>query len=537
MEAPSPTSDLERALQQNTVRDSGARAHFLTSIRELGKDGTEFTLERLQNLMRVEEHFQALLVYDQLDFLRGSSTITELERDFALNVQRICLEAANGFQRFLRTRAQWAVTQDAMAAMYRTTGLALHAIHGFVKWGCFLAEPGRTTPWRQLHALYSLAERDGYARTPFVLYPTQATYKPTVQSLYLRTLILDLLNTGSLTKSQIEIADGWFAAWCGDYDLENEPTAGRHLFCVDLESEAGLQILRTDSHGTAMRYVRADVLKMQIEELQAGLRQGRLFAGHGAGAVFPLEEHVALLAIVEKLHQSIVAGADKQIEERTHYEDREVDVALGLELALRKLREGPSKPASAPAPAAAPAPSGLALTETIELSPTGVERVAGPGGGTAQAAADDPDLNRLRVFDLSSKGYGLLVDRVTSDTVPLNGLLALRNQETGGWILGQVVRKMPARVRGEVLLGVEVLSYHPRRAELTCNAAPVESIYMPGHDSSGRGDTVLLRSGDFSSEKAFTIAAGGASYRLRMNRIIRKGPDWIQARFEIEKKN
>jgi hypothetical protein len=244
---------------------------------------------------------------------------------------------------------------------------------------------------------------------------------------------------------------------------------------------------------------------------------------------------VALLAIVEKLHQSIVAGADKQIEERTHYEDREVDVALGLDLALRKLREGLSKPASAPA--AAPAPSGLALTETIELSPTGVERVAGPGGGTAQAAADDPDLNRLRVFDLSSKGYGLLVDRVTSDTVPLNGLLALRNQETGGWILGQVVRKMPARVRGEVLLGVEVLSYHPRRAELTCNAAPVESIYMPGHDSSGRGDTVLLRSGDFSSEKAFTIAAGGASYRLRMNRIIRKGPDWIQARFEIEKKN
>jgi hypothetical protein len=70
----------------------------------------------------------------------------EADRDFALNIQRICLEAANGFQRFLRNRNAWANTREALDTMFRVTGLALNAIHCFVKWGYFLNEPGRAAP-------------------------------------------------------------------------------------------------------------------------------------------------------------------------------------------------------------------------------------------------------------------------------------------------------------------------------------------------------------------------------------------------------
>ena len=38
----------------------------------------------------------------------------DTERDFALNIQRICLESANGFQRFLRNRASWATGRDSI---------------------------------------------------------------------------------------------------------------------------------------------------------------------------------------------------------------------------------------------------------------------------------------------------------------------------------------------------------------------------------------------------------------------------------------
>jgi hypothetical protein len=524
--------DIERVLQAKTVRDATSRALFLSTIRELGKDGGDFSIERLHELMRIEEHFQALLLYDQIDFLRQPAAASEADRDFALNVQRICLESANAFQRFLRNRAAWATTREALDAMFRVTGLALHAIHCFVKWGFFLNEPGRATPWKQVHALYTLAETDGYAQVPFVLHPSQPSFKPSVQSLYLRTLILDILNTGSLSKIQIEIADGWFSSWCNDYGLDAEYSTRNHLFFVDLMSDSGMHLMRKDSHGDSIRYVRTEGLKAQIEEVQAGLRHGRLYAGHGAGAVFPVEEHVALLAIIEKLYHSILAGSETRIEERTHFEDREVDVTVGIERVLRKAREAPALSA-APRDAG---PSGLA--QTIELSPTGLSMVETPAQ-VQEDAAVDPEIERWRVYDLSSKGYGLLVDRASADQVLLNGVLALRNHETGGWIIGAIVRKLANRVRGEILVGVEVLAYRPIPVDLVpAEGGPgTAALYLPGADANGKLDAILVRAGDFRADRHLVIKTGGFQYRIRLNRIIRKGSDWIKARFEIESKS
>ena len=522
-------SEIDRVLEQKTVRDPGARTLFLSEIRELGKDGGEFTLARLQDLMRVEEHFQALLLYDQIDFLRRPSTVAEEDRDFALNIQRICLEAANGFQRFLRNRNLWATTREALDTMFRVTGLALNAIHSFVKWGYFLNEPGRAIPWKQVHALYSLAEVDGYSQVPFVLHPAQPSFKPSVQSLYLRTLLLDVLNTGSLSKVQIEIADGWFSSWCNDYTLDTEYSSRNHLFFVDLASDAGMRIMRPDSHGETMRYVRADGLKAQIEEVQAGLRHGRLYAGYGAGAVFPVEEHVALLAIIEKLYQSILAGSENRIEERTHFEDREVDVVIGIEKVMRKMRE-------APAPSAAAVAAPAAASDTIELS--GLSLVATDGQQAPAEAPADPDIERWKVYDLSSKGYGLLVDRNAAEQVLLNGLIALRNHESGGWIVGTIVRKLANRVRGEILVGIEVLAYRPIAVD--AHPAPagsaVQALYLPGVDTNGKLDSILVRTADFRSDQSLLVKAMGAQYKVRLNRIIHKGADWIKARFEIEGK-
>jgi hypothetical protein len=529
------SADVERVLALKTVREPTARGHFLAAVREYGRDGTEFTLERLQSLLRVEEHFQALLLYDQIDFLRQPFAVSEADRDFALNVQRICLEAANGFQRYLRNRNTWANSRETLELMYRVTGLALHAIHCFVKWGYFLNEPGRAAPWKQLHALYLLADSEGYAQSSFVLHPSQAVFKPSVQSLYLRTLILDLLNTGNLTKVQIEIADGWLSSWCADYSIDTEYSPRHHLFCVDVGSDSGMHLLRKDNHGETVRYIRIDGLKAQIEEVQAGLRHGRLFAGYGAGAVFPVEEHAALLATIEKLYHSILAGSQNRIEERTHFEDREVDVVVGLERVMRKAREAPAVSEAAPVQPASD------FAETIEITPAGLSLVAHEPDAVPTLAPppSDPDVERWRVHDLSSKGYGLIVDRQASDAVSLNGLVALRNQASGGWIVGTIVRKLANRVRGEMLLGVEVLAFRPIAVELAPAAGGEarQALYLPGLDTNGKLDSILVRSGDFAADNAFVLSVGSASYRIRLNRIIRKGSDWIKTRFEIESKS
>ena len=529
MAAVASSIDVERVLALKTVREPAGRAQILSTVRDLGRDGADFSLDRLQDLIAVEEHFQALLLYDQIEFLRQPEPLPEAERDFALNVQRICLEAANGFQRFLRNRNAWAKSRETLELMFRVTGLALNAIHAFVKWGHFLNEPGRTTPWRQLHALYSVAENDGYAQAPFTLHASQAGFRPSVQALYLRALILDLLNTGSLSRVQIEIADGWFSAWCGEYSLDTEYSTRQHLFFVDLAADAGLRIMRRDSHGETMRYVRIDALRSQVEEVQAGLRQGRLYAGHGAGAVFPIEEHVALLATIEKLYQSVAAGSENRIEERTRFEDREVDVLVGFERLAARMVAPPAPPMLAPA----------GLGETLQIAMPEFRLDGEEAGAPAAApAAEDPELMRWRVHDLSTKGYGLVVDRGIADNVLLNGLIALRNHQAGGWIVGSVVRKLANRQRGEMLVGVEILAYRPIGVELTPagGGAPSPALFLPGMDTSGKHDALLVRPGDFSSEGRFIVNAGGERFTVRLNRIIQTGSDWLKARFEIESK-
>ena len=530
--SPAYPVDLGRVLAAKSVRDVATRALVLAAVRELGKDAPPYDADRLARLMRVEEHFQTLLLYDQLEYLRGPVSAAEAERDFALTVQRICLEAANGFQRFLRHRDDWAMAPETAELRFRVTGLALNTIHSFVKWGCFLGEQGRSVPWKQLHALYFLAESEGYSQVPFVLHPSQPSLKPSVQSLYLRTLVLDLVNAGNLSRVQLEIADGWFSSWCEDYSLDTDYSSRSHLFFVDLASDRGLRMVRNDSHGNTVRFVRADSLKAQLEEVQAGLRHGRLYAGHGAGAVFPVEEHVALLGVIEKLYQSMIAGAENRIEERTQFEDREIDVVVGIEDVLARIRRGPEAP-----PAASPAPEARATSEMVEISPSGLS-LTSIDTGPATVAAGDPDLQTWRVKDLSSKGYGLLVDKASADAVMLNGIIGLRNQVSGGWILGTVVRKLANRMRGEILAGVEVLSFRPLRIELVpVEGGPaVEALYLPGFDGNGKLDSIVIRAADFSATTPYHLAAGGATYRIRLNRIAKKGADWVRVRYEIESK-
>jgi hypothetical protein len=121
--------------------------------------------------------------------------------------------------------------------------------------------------------------------------------------------------------------------------------------------------------------------------------------------------------------------------------------------------------------------------------------------------------------------------------VLLNGLVALLNHETGGWIVGSVVRKRPARVRGEILVGVEVLGYRPIALELfPAQGESLAALYLPGANSSGKHDSIVVRAGGFDASRVFAIRAPEGEYRVRMNRIIRKGADWINARFEIESK-
>jgi hypothetical protein len=89
-----------------------------------------------------------------------------------------------------------------------------------------------------------------------------------------------------------------------------------------------------------------------------------------------------------------------------------------------------------------------------------------------------------------------------------------------------------------MLIGVEVLAFRPIPVELApaSHGNAIQALYLPGPDTNGKQDAIVVRAGEFTSSSPYVVRAGGSEYRIRLNRIIQKGADWIKARFEIEAK-
>lgn len=178
----------------------------------------------------------------------------------------------------------------------------------------------------------------------------------------------------------------------------------------------------------------------------------------------------------------MVAGAENRIEERTRFEDREIDVVVGMERVLARIRQGPDPVRAIPALSGTPV-----AAEMVEISPSG-HSLTSIDAAPVPVATVDPDLQIWRVHDLSSRGYGLLVAKASADAVPLNG------------------------------------------------APSVEALFLPGAEPSGKLGSVAIRAADSSATTPCRLPAGGSVYRIRMNRIAKKGADWVRIRFEIESK-
>jgi len=294
-----------------------------------------------------------------------------------------------------------------------------------------------------------------------------------------------------------------------------------HLIYVDLAEHAGFHLVTPSVQGDTIRYLRADALKAQIEEAKTELRLGRQYTGLGSGIEFPVSEHVALLTTVERVYESILAKSGNRIAERTQAENLTMEVMLGFDSVLN------------------------AAENLSGYKPRGFGRASGspPPPQPAGDAESSGATARWKVHDYSSSGFGLLVDRATGECVPLQTLIALRTPGAPYWSLGSIVRKLTNRVQGQTLIGIEMLSFRPLPVRLNraqgaeaVGPATLQALYIAGKDAEGKRDFMVIRQSDFASRNLFEVAARGTHYRLRLNRAVKKGTDWIALRFEVDNK-
>ena len=529
-------------LNITSLRNRTQRVAMIGTIKSFADAPAPISADAVHKLVVFENSLYPVIQADKRWFFANADKTEGVQFARDLNVMHSV--AAKTFETLVERRGEW-TKGDTDPLLQRIVGFALFHHCAAIKWCFFRHEPVKPTIWPNLHALYRFADGQGFgfATNPIALFAGEVQYKITATSLYLRALMLEVLNTGSLSMPQIEIADGWLAEWTPEYALDETYSQRTHALFVDLDLMAGMQLVTGNAAKPSYRYVRVEGLKEQVETVRTQLRTGNPYLGRGEANEFSMEEQVALLSTIERLYTTLLQASASRIEERKPVENLVAEVRLGFEDA-RMAVNGTNGAHAAATPKAVESVEGDALKFgdlelSLEMPPSLGNMLA-----SSPAPAADARWTRWKVHDMSSKGIGLMVDRVTGERISVGQLLAVKPDGFAQFMLGVIVRKLTQRTVGETLLGVELLSYRPlpvtlyryghaRDAMPDAASPPVPAMYLPGRDPEGKSDILVLPSGDFGLKNVFSLPTKSVNFRVRINRVLRKGGDWVGLRFEV----
>jgi cyclic-di-GMP-binding protein len=511
----------------NSIQDRKKRATAMIALKSFPDRQGPITQARVRDLIEFENRLHPIIQNDKKWFFANAERTDAIQ--FARDMHVLHNFGAATTEQMVLRRAEWAKSDDD-PLLQLMVAFSLHHHASSIKWCFFRHETVKPQTWPQLHSMLLFAETNGFAAAPMRLFDSEAQFKTTVQALYLRSLLLDVLNTGSLNMPQIEIADSWLGEWTPFYQLDTEYTANVHTLFVDLDASSGIQLVTGNAAWPSYRYLRMEKLRDQVEVVRSELRVGRPYHGQSVSSEFPVEEHVALLTTVERIYKSLLEAATSHLEERLLVANLVADIHAGF---------GAVREAVTSAMKQAKEDSTMLRFESVELSlaPQGSDASAdGVGGGSIA--------DRWKIHDMSSKGMGMLVERTTGESAQVGQLLAIKPDGEKQWMLGTIVRKLTQRTIGETLLGIELLCFRPMPVMLkpfrnANDAVPdpdgeaIPALYLPGLEQHGRADVLVMPSRDIGLKSVFGMSASGSTYRLRINRVLRKDEDWMSVRYEV----
>lgn len=356
----------------------------------------------------------------------------------------------------------------------------------------------------QLHELYEEAvalEGAGHGRR---MMANGSWAKIAIEPLYARALVLRRLSGGHLGPRQIEILDSWLLAWVDAMRFTADDPDPQPRLLVQTDSGAGLG-LRADPECGEPIFLPLAPLKGELDRAFEFLQRGDLFPGTGPSINFRLEDHVALLDVLQR-EFSQAGEAPARRDARASAEGLEVDVFIGLGAILRDGFSPPSAP-----------------------------RMVADTGDVFEPALAKQQL-RFRLRDQNDSGLGLLASRDEAASLYPGDLLGVRLESTAPCVICEVVRKVHPADDTDTLLGTRVVSRDALPLYLkreSAAAADVEALYVPGEDSSGRADSLLVSDAAFQTVGVLVKDDPEQVFRLSLNRARKRGRNWVLAGLEF----
>lgn len=463
-------------------------------------------------LLAEARRFDEAILPEQRQVLSSTLLWTDAELDFASWTSGAYRAIAHAAAELFRRLREAGVDDDGTT---RLAALSFVAHGDEIKWSEMGNAKRDSLCLIEMKRVHALVERACQGALPCRMLRGEVESVHTLEALFLRSLLLEAICLGHLPPRGVEIADSWLWEWCGDYGLTDRDEGA----VLDFEPAGGtgLQIASDDAAArkAGARFVAIDALGQHIEAVMQGFRRGELYPGHGLASEFHVDEHIATL---EYLRRFLAAARGRYHRQARAGREERLEAFVGLAEIFAKAFETPPVAGPTNPPPSARHPAGRqfsAIDQHYEVSH-----------------------RYMQLVDESTGGLGMQVDEGAGGMLEVGGLVALRRNGEDFPILCEIVRRVPQEA-GLTRLGLRVVSRAPHRlvlSEAGLLGGNVTTLFVPGADTSGHQDAILVAEKDFNAKDWYEVRFDDRTFLLRMNRIRHHGRSWCLAGFEVQEK-
>ena len=551
------TDALQQLLDEAlTLKVQSTRKSIFDLLALLGDMPTPIHILNVQALLRFGRRFCVVIERDREWFHNAPNDASKAE--YANDVGGLYMLAAEIFFRCVTHRREWSA-DDQNQNLHKVATFATLCYGAAIKWAFLQQQPAPLSAWHGLHQLYTFAEPDGIADKVISIFSPETPTTQTISSIYIRTLMLDMFSSGSISVPQVEIADAWLAEWAISFSLTRTaaPT-GRDTphsqLVVDLASNAGLKLgantqVADLSNNAQLRYLHLHHIATHLQELQDRMRAGLAYNNSDVCSLFPIEEHVSLLEKVERLQRTLLDAGRGSIDVRQSTSAKVIDVVVDLAAIFNALSHAEF--------------GGQQLSlENDNIAEANI-------GDAMKPQSKKPDWT---LIDISAGGLGLATTVANASSIRLGKLVAAHISESGTsqWLLCIVARRVESNNR--IQLGLEILSrritpvtlrisqskHENKNSDRTQNshvlstldidllsvydlanpttATDLQALYLSADDDSGAKDQLLVTIQATDTQQtndAFILDIDNSQYTLQFIRSARRGLDWVAYRFKV----
>src|SRR5882672_2722266 len=395
--------------------------------------------------------------------------------------------------------------------------------------------------WADLHGLMTLACSQQIER--HLVTPTESR-STTIEHEYLRALVLQLMNAGSLAARQVEFIWSELDDWCSPLRLTLEPTSANAFF-VDLGGREGLR--RRKPGPLESRVLFLDTRPLHAVMVQHVVTLEQKIKGE------PLSNRTPRRSEQLTLFTKLAAQVDPEFKPFARRGERvattgNVDAIVGFQKIASYFKEEASQPIPLVDTIGESFDStmDLAVFGRIRDEPTRRNEIARRRIGAHAAPG-----GTWEARDVSQTGFKLIAPIQVANAVTLGTLVAIHPHGQPRWTLG-IIRRMKRTAADRAEIGLQIVADTISAVDLieqrrrTADEYSIDGqgttisgrrfgallLALRARDSEPMVQSLVVPAVEYQPARRYLLSTSKADYSIRFGRLIEQQPDWIWTAIE-----